>query len=386
MKITDSVKYIGIDDKDIDLFESQYVVENGVSYNSYLILDEKVALMDTVDIRGVDGWLQNMERELNGRKIDYIVVQHMEPDHSGALSHVLDRYPDAVVVGNAKTFLFISQFFEIDLSGRKLEVKEGDTLNLGSHTLQFIMAPMVHWPEVMVTYESTEKLLFSADAFGKFGALDTEEDWACEARRYYFNIVGKYGASVQALLKKAAKLEISKILPLHGPILEENLEYYLNLYDIWSGYKPETKGVFIACASIYGNTKKAAEILADKVRALGEEKVVVSDLSREDMAECVEDAFRYDRMILCSATYDGGAFSPMEDFLHHLQMKSYRDRTVALMENGTWAPMAAKAMQGYLESMKNIRILEQKVTIKSTLKPADEAAMDALAKAIVDCR
>ena len=292
MKITDSVKYIGIDDKDIDLFESQYVVENGVSYNSYLILDEKVALMDTVDIRGVDGWLQNMERELNGRKIDYIVVQHMEPDHSGALSHVLDRYPDAVVVGNAKTFLFISQFFEIDLSGRKLEVKEGDTLNLGSHTLQFIMAPMVHWPEVMVTYESTEKLLFSADAFGKFGALDTEEDWACEARRYYFNIVGKYGASVQALLKKAAKLEISKILPLHGPILEENLEYYLNLYDIWSGYKPETKGVFIACASIYGNTKKAAEILADKVRALGEEKVVVSDLSRDDMAECVEDAFR----------------------------------------------------------------------------------------------
>ena len=292
MKITDSVKYIGIDDKDIDLFESQYVVENGVSYNSYLILDEKVALMDTVDIRGVDGWLQNMERELNGRKIDYIVVQHMEPDHSGALSHVLDRYPDAVVVGNAKTFLFISQFFEIDLSGRTLEVKEGDTLNLGSHTLQFIMAPMVHWPEVMVTYESTEKLLFSADAFGKFGALDTEEDWACEARRYYFNIVGKYGASVQALLKKAAKLEISKILPLHGPILEENLEYYLNLYDIWSGYKPETKGVFIACASIYGNTKKAAEILADKVRALGEEKVVVSDLSRDDMAECVEDAFR----------------------------------------------------------------------------------------------
>ena len=383
MFISDSIKYVGVDDKTIDLFESQYVVENGMAYNSYLIMDEKTALMDTVDIRGLEAWSRNVEEALDGRSVDYIVVQHMEPDHSGSLVYAVEKYPDAVVVGNAKTFAYMNQFFDIDLTDRKLEVKEGDTLSLGNHTLTFIMAPMVHWPEVMVTYESTEKVLFSADGFGKFGSLDTEEDWACEARRYYFNIVGKFGASVQALLKKAATLDIQKILPLHGPILDENLGYYIDLYDKWSSYTPENKGVFIAYASIHGNTGKAAEILAEKIRSLGEEKVVVSDLSREDIAECVEDAFRYDRMVLCAATYDGNAFVPMEDFLHHLQIKSYQNRTVGLLENGTWAPLAAKSMRSYLESMKNVTVLDDVVTIRSTYKPENEDAMDKLARAIV---
>ena len=383
MVISDSIKYVGVDDREIDLFESQYVVENGVSYNSYLIMDEKIALMDTVDARGLDGFKANLDKELEGRSVDYVVVQHMEPDHSGSLSYVLKQYPNAIVVGNAKTFVYISQFFDIDLTGRTLEVKESDTLCLGEHTLHFLMAPMVHWPEVMVTYEDKEKVLFSADGFGKFGALDTEEEWACEARRYYFNIVGKFGASVQALLKKAKNVEIQKILPLHGPILDENLEYYLDLYDKWSSYTPENKGVFIAFASIHGNTAKVAQLLAEKLRALGEEKVVVSDLSREDMAECVEDAFRYDRMVLCAATYDGNAFLPMEDFLHHLQSKTYQNRTVGLVENGTWAPMAAKAMRTYLESMKNVTILEDVVSIRSTYKAQDEDALDKLAKAVV---
>lgn len=384
MKITDAIRYVGVNDREIDLFESQYVVENGMAYNSYLIMDEKIALMDTVDQRGQEEWAKNLEKELDGKTIDYIVVQHMEPDHSGSLAYAMEKYPDAIVVGNMKTFQFMSQFFDVDFSQRKFEVKEGDTLSLGVHTLNFVMAPMVHWPEVMVTYESTEKVLFSADGFGKFGTMDTDEDWACEARRYYFNIVGKYGASVQALLKKAANLEIRKILPLHGPILESNLDYYIDLYDKWSSYTPENKGVFIAYASIHGNTKKAAEELAEKIRSLGEEKVAVSDLCREDIAECVEDAFRYDRMVLCASTYDGGAFVPMEDFLHHLQIKAYQNRTVALLENGTWAPMAAKAMRGYLEKMKNVNVLEEQVTIKSSLKPSDEAALDALAKAVVD--
>jgi flavorubredoxin len=383
MFISDTIKYIGVNDRSIDLFESQYVVPNGVSYNSYLIMDEKTALMDTVDIRGMEEWSNHLEEALGGRSLDYIVVQHMEPDHSGSLAYAIEKYPNAIVVGNAKTFTFINQFFGADLSGRKLEVKEGDTLSLGTHTLTFVMAPMVHWPEVMVTYESIEKVLFSADGFGKFGALDADEDWACEARRYYFNIVGKYGASVQALLKKASALDIQKILPLHGPVLDENLGYYLDLYNKWSSYTPENKGVFIAYASIHGNTKKAAEILAEKLKALGEEKVVVADVAREDIAECVEDAFRYDRMVLCAATYDGGAFVPMEDFLHHLQIKGYQNRTVGLVENGTWAPMAAKAMRNYLESMKNITILEDAVTIRSAYKPENEAAMDKLAKAIV---
>ncbi|MDD6503975.1 MAG: FprA family A-type flavoprotein [Lachnospiraceae bacterium] len=384
MFISDSIKYVGVDDKTIDLFESQYVVENGVSYNSYVILDEKIAIMDTVDARGQEEWSKNVEEALDGRKPDYIVVQHMEPDHAGSLAYAMEKYPEAVIVGTAKTFVYINQFFDVDIADRKLEVKEGDTLTLGSHTLTFVMAPMVHWPEVMVTYESTEKVLFSADGFGKFGALDADEDWACEARRYYFNIVGKYGASVQALLKKAANLEINKILPLHGPILDENLGYYIDLYDKWSSYTPENKGVFIAYASIHGNTKKAAEALAEKIRALGEEKVVVSDLCREDIAECVEDAFRYDRMVLCAATYDGGAFVPMEDFLHHLQIKTYQNRTVGLLENGTWAPMAAKSMRTYLESMKNITILDEMVSIKSTLKPENDEAMNQLAAAIVN--
>ncbi len=383
MFISDAIKYVGVNDKTIDLFESQYVVPNGVSYNSYLIMDEKVALMDTVDMRGLEEWSKNVDEALAGRGIDYIVVQHMEPDHAGSLAYAIEKYPDAVVVGNAKTFVYIKQFFDVDIENRKLEVKEGDTLSLGTHTLTFVMAPMVHWPEVMVTYESTEKVLFSADGFGKFGALDHDEDWACEARRYYFNIVGKYGVSVQALLKKAAKLEIEKILPLHGPILDENLGYYIDLYDKWSSYTPEKKGVFIAYASIYGNTKKAAEILADKIRALGEEKVAISDLCREDIAECVEDAFKYDRMILCSATYDGGAFVPMEDFLHHLQIKTYQNRTVGLLENGTWTPMAAKAMRSYLDSMKNVTVLEETVSIKSTYKKENEEEMDKLAEAIV---
>ena len=384
MYISDSVKYVGVNDRDIELFEGQYVVENGMAYNSYLIMDEKTALMDTVDIRGIEEWSRLLEETLDGRKLDYIVVQHMEPDHSGSLQYAIETYPDAIVVGNAKTFNYIEQFFGTDISDRKLEVKEGDTLLLGSHTLTFLMAPMVHWPEVMVTYESSEKILFAADGFGKFGTTDADEDWACEARRYYFNIVGKYGPSVQALLKKAGTVEIEKILPLHGPILDSNLGYYIDLYDKWSSYTPEDKGVFIAYASIHGNTKMAAEVLADKLRQLGEEKVVLSDLSREDIAECVENAFRYDRMVLCAATYDGGAFVPMEDFLHHLQIKAYQNRTVGLVENGTWAPMAAKAMRTYLESMKNITILDEIVTIRSTYKPGDEEAMDALAKAIVN--
>ncbi|XME04185.1 FprA family A-type flavoprotein [Lachnospiraceae bacterium C1.1] len=383
MFISDSIKYIGVDDKTIDLFESQYIVKNGVSYNSYLILDEKTALMDTVDPRGTEEWSKNLEKELAGRKLDYIVVQHMEPDHSGSLACAIEKYPEAKIVGNAKTFQYIGQFFDADISERKVEVKEGDEISLGSHTLKFVMAPMVHWPEVMVTYELSEKVLFSADGFGKFGSLDTDEEWAGEARRYYINIVGKYGAQVQALLKKAAGLQIEKILPLHGPILTENLGYYLDLYNTWSSYKSEEKGVFIAYASIHGHTRKAAEILADKIRSMGESKVVVADLSRTDISKCVEDAFRYDRMVLCAATYDGGAFVPMEDFLHHLQIKTYRNRTVGLLENGTWAPMAAKAMRGYLESMKDIKILDETVSIKSRYTSANEETMDALAKAIV---
>ncbi len=384
MIISDSIKYVGVNDRTLDLFESQYILENGMAYNSYLIMDEKVALMDTVDPRGLEEWSKNVEEALVGRDIDYIVVQHMEPDHSGSLAYAIEKYPNAIIVGNAKTFTFLNQFFDVDITDRKLEVKEGDTLSLGNHTLTFVMAPMIHWPEVMVSYESMEQVVFSADAFGKFGTTDADEDWACEARRYYFNIVGKYGAPVQTLLKKLKALEVKKILPLHGPVLDENLGYYIDLYDKWSSYTPENKGVFIAYASIHGNTGKLAEILADKIRALGEEKVVVSDLSREDIAECVEDAFRYDRMILCSATYDGNAFVSMEDFLHHLQIKAYQNRVVGLVENGTWAPMAAKSMRTYLESMKNITVLDEVVSIKSKYKPENEAAVNALAQKIVD--
>lgn len=383
--ISDSVKYIGVDDTTIDLFESQYVVPEGVSYNSYVILDEKTAVMDTVDKRGMKQWESNLINALDGRKADYVIVQHMEPDHAGSLARLLELYPDITVVGNAKTFVMINQFFEnIDIKNT-LTVKEGDTLSLGSHTLTFVMAPMVHWPEVMVTYESSEKILFSADGFGKFGALsltENEEDWACEARRYYFNIVGKYGSPVQTLLKKASALDIKTICPLHGPVLTDNLGYYLDLYNTWSSYQPENKGVFVAYASIHGNTAHAAEKFADMLRNKGVEKVVVTDLSRCDIAEAVEDAFRYDRMVLAAASYDAGVFPIMQDFLHHLQAKAYQNRTVGLIENGSWAPTAAKTMRNILDTMKNITVVEPVVTIKSVLKKTDIPALDQLADAI----
>ena len=384
--ISDSIKYIGVDDRDLDLFESQYVVPDGVSYNSYLILDEKNVLMDTVDARGMQQWEQNLKEALGDRKLDYLVISHLEPDHAGSIGRLLELYPDIVLVGNAKTFQMLPQFFDIQLDDRSIEVKEGDTLSLGTHTLNFYMAPMVHWPEVMVTYESSEKVLFSADGFGKFGAMDAEDDegWACEARRYYFNIVGRYGASVQALLKKDAKLDIAVICPLHGPVLNENLDYYIGLYDTWSSYKPENSGVLIAYASIHGNTAKAARKLGEMLREKGVEKVVVSDLAREDMAEVVEDAFRYDRMVLAAASYDGGVFPCMHDFLSHLQSKAYQKRTVGILENGSWGPTAARTMKSMLETMKNVSLVEPVVTIKSTLKEENMADLEALADAIVD--
>ena len=383
MKVTisDAVKYIGVDDKTIDLFESQYVVPEGVSYNSYLILDEKVALMDTVDVRGMQEWEKNLTEALGGRKVDYLVIQHLEPDHAGSIGRLLELYPDVTLVGNAKTFAMLPQFFDIDPDVKKLTVAEGDTLSLGSHTLTFVMAPMVHWPEVMVSYESTEKILFSADGFGKFGALDAEDEegWVCEARRYYFNIVGKYGAPVQALLKKAANLDIQMICPLHGPVLKEDLGYYIGLYDTWSSYKPENKGVLVAYASIHGNTAKVAEKFGEMLRERGVEKVVVSDLAREDMAEVIEDAFRYDRMVVAGASYDGGVFPCMQDFLHHLQSKAYQNRTVGIIENGSWGPTAGRTMKAILETMKNVTIVDPMVTIKSTMKDADIPALEALA-------
>ena len=384
MNISESVKYIGVDDTTIDLFESQYVVPEGVSYNSYVILDEKIAIMDTVDKRGMKEWEDNLLKTLDGKKADYVIVQHMEPDHAGSLARLLELFPDITVVGNAKTFVMINQFFENINIKDSLTVKEGDTLNLGSHNLTFVMAPMVHWPEVMVTYESSEKILFSADGFGKFGALSlTEnEDWACEARRYYFNIVGKYGAPVQTLLKKASALDIKTICPLHGPVLSDNLGYYLDLYNTWSSYQPESKGIFIAYASIHGNTAVAANRFADILRNKGVEKVVVTDLSRCDIAEAVEDAFRYDRMVLAAASYDAGVFPIMQDFLHHLQSKAYQNRTIGLIENGSWAPTAAKTMRGILDTMKNITIVEPVVTIKSALKENDIPALEELADAL----
>lgn len=378
--ISNSILYVGVDDKTLDLFESQYLVPNGVSYNSYVILDEKVAVMDTVDQRATEEWLANIEQALAGRTIDYLVVSHMEPDHGANIKNLMDRYPKMQVVGNAKTFAMIQQFFDVDMSGRSVVVKEGDTLDLGVHTLQFFMAPMVHWPEVMVTYEQKEKILFSADGFGKFGALDTEEDWTCEARRYYFNIVGKYGAQVQALLKKAATLDIQMICPLHGPILKENLEYYIGKYDLWSKYEPEDEGVFIAYASIHGNTAEAAKKLAKILEDKGAKRVAIADLSRDDMAEAVEDAFRHSHMVVASATYDGGLFPCMEAFLSHLKAKNYQKRTVALMENGSWAPMAAKKMREQLEGMKTVTICEPVVTIKSAMNGDTVKAMEELAE------
>lgn len=384
MNISDKIKYIGVDDTTIDLFESQYAVPEGVSYNSYVILDDKTAIMDTVDKRGMKDWENNLLNTLNGKNADYVIVQHMEPDHAGSLARLIELFPEITVVGNAKTFVMINQFFENINIKNSLTVKEGDTLNLGSHTLTFVMAPMVHWPEVMVTYESSEKVLFSADGFGKFGALSLTEnaDWACEARRYYFNIVGKYGAPVQTLLKKASALDIKTICPLHGPVLSDNLGYYLDLYNTWSSYQPESKGVFIAYASIHGNTAYAAEQFAEMLRNKGVDNVVITDLSRCDIAEAVEDAFRYDRMVLAAASYDAGVFPIMQDFLHHLQAKAFQNRTVGLIENGSWAPTAAKTMRNILETMKNITIVEPVVTIKSVLKETDIPALEQLADAI----
>ena len=385
--ISEAVKYIGVDDKTIDLFESQYVVPHGVSYNSYLIFDEKVALMDTVDARGMEQWEKNLLAALDGRKVDYLIVSHLEPDHAGSIGRLVELFPEVTLVGNAKTFQMLPQFFDelpVD-ENHKITVAEGESLSLGTHTLNFYMAPMVHWPEVMITYESSEKILFSADGFGKFGALSlTEnEDWACEARRYYFNIVGKYGIPVQTLLKKAAGLDIATICPLHGPILTENLGYYLDLYNTRSSYEPESKGILIAYASIHGNTGKAAEKLAEILRSKGAEKVVVSDLAREDMAEVIEDAFRYDRMIVAAASYDGGVFPCMQDFLHHLQSKAYQNRKVGIVENGSWGPTAARTMKAILEPMKNITIVDPVVTIKSTLKESDIPNLEALADAML---
>lgn len=383
--ISEAVKYIGADDTTLDLFESQYQIPNGVSYNSYVILDEKVAVMDTIDERKTDEWFANLENVLNGRTVDYLVISHLEPDHAANIKRAADKFPQAQLVLSAKAKAMLPQFFDIaHLEERCLVVKEGDTLELGTHKLHFVMAPMVHWPEVMVTYEKSEKVLFSADGFGKFGALSlTEnEDWACEARRYYFNIVGKYGMPVQTLLKKAAGLDIETICPLHGPVLKENLGYYIGLYDTWSKYEPENKGVLVAYASIHGNTAKAAKKLADMLRAEGVEKVVVSDLAREDMAEVIEDAFRYDRMVLCAASYDGGVFPCMQDFLNHLQSKAYQKRTVGILENGSWAPCAARTMKTILSTMKDVTIVEPTVTIMSTMKESDYPAMEALVNAI----
>lgn len=383
INISDAIKYIGVDDKDIDLFESQYIVPNGISYNSYVILDEKICVLDTVDKRKTDEWVANLENVLDGKTPDYLIINHLEPDHASNIQLLADKYPDMKLVGNAKTFNMLPQFFDINLTDRTVTVKEGDSLNLGEHTLSFYMAPMVHWPEVMVTYESKEKVLFSADGFGKFGALDADEDWACEARRYYFNICGKYGVQVQALLKKAAKLDIEKICPLHGPVLTENLGYYINLYDIWSKYEPEVDGIFIAYCSIHGNTEKAALKLYDILKEKTDKKIAISDLSRSDMAENVEDAFKYSTLVVAAPSYDGGVFPVMNDFLHHLKIKGYKNRKVAMIENGSWAPCAIKSMQPYFDEMKGIEISDAKVTIRSTMTAENEVQLVALADSII---
>ena len=379
MFITNDIKYIGVNDHKVDLFEGQYVVPNGMSYNSYLILDEKTAVMDTVDQNFGKEWLSNLEKALDGRKPDYLVVQHMEPDHSANIDVFLKAYPEATVVSSAKAFAMMKNFFGTDYAERRIVVGEGDTLNLGKHVLTFVTAPMVHWPEVIVTYDSYDKVLFSADGFGKFGALDVEEDWACEARRYYIGIVGKYGAPVQTLLKKAAGLDISIICPLHGPVLTENLGYYINLYDIWSSYRVESEGVVIAYTSVYGNTKAAAELLAAKLEEKGQ-TVTVHDLARTDMAEAVEDAFRYGKLVLATTTYNGDIFPFMKEFIHHLTERSYQNRTVAFMENGSWAPMAAKVMTKMLEGSKNLTYTNTTVKILSALSDASRAQIEALAE------
>lgn len=384
MEITSSIKYVGVDDLDIDLFESQYVVPDGMAYNSYIILDEKVAIMDTADARKGTEWWANVEETLAGRTPDYLVVHHLEPDHAALIAEVMEKWPTVKIVATATAVKMLPQFFaDVDFGDRVVAVKEGDTLSLGAHTLQFIVAPMIHWPEVMVSYEQSEKVLFSADAFGKFGALCNEGPWDCEARRYYINICGKYGNQVQTLLKKAAALDIQVICPLHGPVLKENLGHYIGLYDTWSKYEPETEGVLLAYASIHGGTAVAAEKLADILRAKGAPKVVVTDLSRCDIAEAVEDAFRYSHMAVCAASYDADVFPPMHDFLHHLKIKSYQKRRVAILENGSWAPTAARVMRAMLEGMKAVEIVEPVVTIRSRMKDEDIPAMEQLAEALL---
>ena len=378
-KITDSVVYIGCDDADLDLFESQFVVPNGMAYNSYAIMDEKVCIMDTVDKRAADSWVANVGEALGDRKPDFLVISHMEPDHTGSIQTLAEMFPDMKIVGNAKTFMFYDQFFAFDISDRKIVVKEGDALELGANTLRFTMAPMVHWPEVMMSYLSGDKVFFSADAFGKFGTLDTDEDWACEARRYYFNIVGKYGSQVQAVVKKLDAMDVNVICPLHGPILSDNLSYYVDKYRVWSSFEPEDKGIFIAYASIHGNTAAAAMQLKALLESKGAPKVSIADLSRDDVAEAVEDAFRYDRMVLACSTYNMGIFPPMERFLNQLKAKDYQSRTVGLMENGTWAPAAARLMKAQLEGMKNVRVVEPVVSIKSSLKGETPEAIVKLA-------
>ena len=380
INISKDVIYIGADDKEIDLFESQYHVPNGISYNSYLIKDEQIAIMDTIDKRKTDEWFDNLEKALEGRKPDYLVISHLEPDHAYNIENVANKYPEMKIVGNEKTFAFLPQFFKIsNIDERNIVVKEGDTLNLGTHVLQFIMAPMVHWPEVMMEYEQTEKILFSADGFGKFGTLDTEEDWDCEARRYYFNIVGKYGLQVQGVLKKASTLDIEIICPLHGPILKENLSHYIEKYDIWSSYKPENDGVFIACSSIHGNTLEAAKELKTILEEKGAKKVVLCDLPREDMAEAIEDAFRYDKVVLASSSYNFGLFPVMEEFLNHLKGKNYQNRKIGIVENGTWAPTAGKCMKEIVSQMKDINLIEPMVTIRSTLNEESRKELEDLA-------
>ena len=380
MTITKDIRYIGVNDHDVDLFEGQYVVPNGMSYNSYVIMDEKVAVMDTVDRNFIGQWLENLENALEGRKPDYLVVHHMEPDHSAGIATFLSTYPEATVVSSAKAFAMMKNFFGTDYADRRILVCEGSQLPLGNHVLTFVTAPMVHWPEVIVSYDSTDKVLFSADGFGKFGALDADEDWACEARRYYIGIVGKYGAQTQALLKKAAGLDISIICPLHGPVLTENLGYYINLYDIWSSYRVESEGVLIAYTSVYGNTKAAAQLLAEKLEENGCPKVVLTDLARDDMAEAVEDAFRYGKLVLATTTYNADIFPFMKEFIHHLTERNYQNRTVAFMENGSWAPMAEKVMRKMLEGSKNLSYAENNVKILSALSDESRARIDALAQ------
>ena len=396
-KVTEGIYNIGVNDREITLFEGQYEVEKGMAYNSYVILDEQVVVMDTVDPRATEEWLKNLDEALGSRKVDYLVIQHMEPDHGGSIMRLSERFPDMKLVGNAKTFQMVQQFFDITLGDKIVTVKEGDTLPVGKHTLQFFMAPMVHWPEVMVTYEQTDKVLFSADGFGKFGTRDADEDWTCEARRYYINICGKYGMQVQALLKKAAALEIETICPLHGPVLSENLEYYINKYQIWSSYEPEDEGVLIACASIHGhmvvvldNIMQAENIIEDILplkeilERKGAKKVVIADLTRDDIHEAVEDAFRYSHLVLAAASYDAGVFPPMEDFLNRLKAKNYQKRTVGIIENGSWAPTAARSMKALLEGAKALTFAETVVTIKSALKAENISQLEALASELLN--